>query len=267
MTITGDLHIHTFLSSCARPDAQPDSYLKLCPKEGINTVCFTDHFWDETVDGASNWYRPQNLGHVLRMRELIPPEYEGVRVLYGAETEFIGSRMCGKKGGIVGVAPETAKNFAFILIPANHFHMKGYTIPASVADPAEIRLWMMDNFTEAASAQLGVPTGIAHPFEPMGFDKESFSAIFAAMTDADYRSCFTVAAEHNKSIELNHSILDNPFEDEYIRMFAIAYECGCRFHTGCDAHTPASFTGHEQIARFAEKCGITPDRFIFGSCI
>ncbi len=266
MTITGDLHIHTFLSSCARPDALPENYLALCQAEGIRTVCFTDHFWDESVEGASPWYRPQNLGHVMRLRGLIPDQKD-IRVLFGAETEFIGSRMCGKKGGITGISPEAASNFAFVLIPANHFHMKGFTIPASVTDPAEIRLWMIENFTEAAATDPGVPSGIAHPFEPMGFVAESRQAIFAAMTDADYRHCFLTAAEHEKSIELNHSVLNNPFTCEYIRIFSIANECGCRFHTGCDAHTPASFSEHDKIARFADSCGIAPERFLFSSAV
>ncbi|MDD4773691.1 MAG: PHP domain-containing protein [Eubacteriales bacterium] len=262
MKLTADLHVHTFLSSCARADALPENYLKRCPEEGITTVCFTDHFWDEGIPGASGWYRPQNLAHVMRLREPIPPEYEGIRVLYGAETEFIGSRMSQTEGGIVGISPQTAKNFSFVLIPANHFHMKGYTIPASVTDASDIRLWMIDNFNEAARVSLGVPTGIAHPFEPMGFDKAVAPAIFEAITDDDYRGCFSLAAAEDKSIELNHSVLDSPFYEEYVRIFSIARDCGCVFHTASDAHTPASFSRHDSMARFAERCGITPDRFL-----
>lgn len=262
MTINADMHVHTFLSSCARPDALPGSYLALCPDEKINTLCFTDHFWDDTVKGASLWYRPQNLEHVMRLHSLIPPMCNGVRVLYGVETEFIGSRMCGKEGGIVGLSPETAINFDFVLIPPDHFHMKGYTIPAAVTDPAEIRLWLIDNFIEAAAVVLGVPTGIAHPFEPMGFDKDKTSAILAAISGEDLRRCFTFAAEHDKSIELNQSILNVRSVGEYIRIFTIARECGCHFHAASDAHTPASFTNHDKIAQFADLCGITADRFI-----
>jgi histidinol phosphatase-like PHP family hydrolase len=264
MTINADMHVHTFLSSCARPDALPGNYLALCPDEKIKMICFTDHFWDDTVEGASPWYRLQNLEHVLRLRSLIPPEYNGVRVLYGAETEFIGSRMCGKEGGIVGITPATAVNFDFVLIPPDHFHMKDYTIPASVTDYAEVSLWLIDNFMEAAAVELGVPTGIAHPFEPMGFDKNDTSAILTAISDEEFFRCFTFAAEHDKSIELNHSVLNVRSVGEYIRIFTIACECGCHFHTANDAHTPQSFSDHDKIAQFAESCGITADRFIFG---
>lgn len=265
MKITGDLHVHTLLSSCARPDATPTNYLDLCRKEGIETICFTDHFWDERTEGASSWYRPQNFEHVTRLRGMIPGDSKGVRILFGAETEFIGSRMCGKKGGIAGITPETAQRFDFVLIPANHFHMKGYTIPASVTQPVEIKQWMIDNFMEAAAVQLDVPTGIAHPFEPMGFAKESAPQIFEVFSGSDFRRCFSFAYENGKSIELNHSVLDK-FTDEYIRIFSIANECGCSFHTASDAHTPSSFSNHDKIARFAERCGITSDRFILESC-
>lgn len=262
MEIKADMHVHTFLSSCAKRDALPENYLALCPGENIDTICFTDHFWDEKVDGASSWYKPQNLEHVRTLRSRIPAGFDGIRVLFGAETEFIGSRMCKKEGGIAGLAEETAENFDFVLIPPNHFHMKGYTIPAAVTDPHEIRLWFIDNFIEAAKKDFPIPAGIAHPFDPMGFDEAAALTALQLITDDDLRRCFDIAAEHKKSIELNHCIFNDRYYDQYIRIFTTARECGCTFHAGSDAHTPSSFANHSKIAEFADRCGIRSEHFI-----
>lgn len=258
--VTSDLHCHTFLSSCAHSDAKPESYIELAPSRGITTIAFTDHFWDGGVEGASGWYAPQNFGHVSKMRELVPSQPEKVRILYGVETEFIGSRMCNIKGGKAAIRPETAQSFDFVLIPPDHFHMKGFTIPAEVTEPEQARQWFVGNFLEVCDIELGVPIGIAHPFVPMGFPDRA--AMLNGITDDDLRRCFSYAAEKGKSVELNRDIVDTPISDMYKRVFTIAREEGASFHFGSDAHTPASFDKFDLLAAFAADCGITEEDII-----
>ena len=84
------------------------------------------------------------------------------------------------------------------------------------------------------------------------------------MTDEMLAECYTLAAKHDKSIEV-HACLYRPtvFMDEeglspsYIRMLSIAKECGCKFHFGSDAHKPEDFVNvHRLLERAAERAGI-----------
>lgn len=52
-----DFHIHSALSLCSRdPEQSPERILKYAQDNRLKTVCLTDHFWDERVPGASDWY-------------------------------------------------------------------------------------------------------------------------------------------------------------------------------------------------------------------
>ena len=63
--IDNDLHIHSKISSCsADPQQTNERILSYAVKNGLKTICLTDHFWDETVEGASKWYMPQNYEHI-----------------------------------------------------------------------------------------------------------------------------------------------------------------------------------------------------------
>lgn len=58
-SIDHDLHIHSQLSSCSSDSEQtPARILRYAQENGLKEICLTDHFWDETVEGASGWYAP-----------------------------------------------------------------------------------------------------------------------------------------------------------------------------------------------------------------
>lgn len=264
MKVHTDLHVHTSLSLCAAPTSAPEIYYAPAREKGIDTICFTNHFWDDNVPGAPGWYAAQNFEHVVQLREQLKELPPDIKIRFGAETEFIGSRMCGVKGGICAVTPRVAKEFAFVLIPPDHFHMKDFLIPSSVAndDYAEIDEWFYSNFIEAAEVELGVPTGIAHPFVTMGFGEEDENNLRILQSFGHDRlaECFNVAKEHGKSIEINLSIFSHPMLlDEYRRIYSVAAECGCRFHFGSDAHDLGEFKGQEEAGPFADSCGFTED--------
>ncbi len=259
MRFTQDLHVHTALSSCAVPQAIPARYFELCAAQGITTVGFADHFWDAGVPGASNWYRNQGFEHVNSLRRQLPADTEGVRVRFGCETEYCGH-------GKIGITPQTAKRFDFVLVPVTHFHMKGFTVPADLSDPRDYRRLMLEYFLDVV--EMDIATGIAHPFYPVNY--AGVQEVLQGISDADYTRCFTRAAEKGVAIELNPCILrrsmaldTDGFPLEFKRIYRIAKDCGCRFYAGSDAHEPRKFLVHFQLAAFAEACGITDgDRFI-----
>lgn len=247
-----DLHIHTTLSSCAGPDARLADYLPELLRRKFAAVGFANHLWDRAVPGASDWYRPQDIDHVMQLKsELAGLELPGTRVYFGCETEYLG-------GGVVGLAAEHAALFDFVLVPPHHFHMAGFTRPADLTEPAAVRNLMIERFYEVCD--LDFAFGLAHPFLPMGY-RESGLEILRGISDDDFGACYGYAAAKGKSIEINLSIfrsLPPPALDEYRRMMTVAARCGCRFHLGSDAHGMADFAEayFDAAARFAGDCGI-----------
>lgn len=72
-----DLHIHSKLSLCSGDERQtPERILQYAMDNSLKTVCVTDHFWDENVDGASDWYREQNFEHISASKPL--PKADGI---------------------------------------------------------------------------------------------------------------------------------------------------------------------------------------------
>lgn len=252
-----DLHIHTNLSSCARPDSEPAGYLAEIRRRSYPVIGFADHLWDADVPGASDWYRPQDIPHVLSLRrELADVTIPGTRLLVGCETEYIGN-------GVVGLTPEHAALFDFVLVPASHIHMEGFVRPEGMTRSDELRKLLVDRFLEVC--EIDFAFGIAHPFVPVGFYNRA-EELLAGIPDPLFEECFRAAAEKRKSIELNLSAITRLPAGalrEYERIMIIARECGCRFHVGSDAHGLGGF-GEELFragGEFALRCGIAlPDK-------
>ena len=131
--IDHDLHIHTQLSSCSQHPLQTtENILRYALDNGLKTICVTDHYWDETVPGASGWYAPQNTAHI---RQSLPlPRAEGVRFLFGCETDM-------NMHGVIGLAPEHYDRFDFVIIPTNHLHLSGFTCRGDEGVTERAALW------------------------------------------------------------------------------------------------------------------------------
>ena len=110
-----DLHIHSGISSCSNdPQQSCKAILSYAKKNALTTVCLTDHYWDERVPGASEWYAEQNTAHV---RAALPlPQAEGVRFLFGCETDM-------RADMTIGISRERFDEFDFVIIPTTHMHM------------------------------------------------------------------------------------------------------------------------------------------------
>ena len=271
MFFTQDLHTHTNLSLCAKPDAEADAYLKLCASEGIDTLGFSDHFWDAQVPGACatrcidqgwapDFYEKQNFVHVNALRTRIQETY-GIKVRFGCETEYCG---CGK----IGISRETAALMDFVLVPTSHTHMKGFTVPSNLRTLEDYRRIMIDRTIEVAEMQISegkpIATGIAHPFCPLGCPDTQ--ATVAGISDDDFVRCFTPCAKNGVALEINPDVFEHGctldsdgWPKEYRRMFIIARELGCKFYAGSDAHSPSRFLCHDRIRKFARACGMTEE--------
>lgn len=129
MNCTHDIHTHTLFSSCCTdPEATVEAYVRRAAELGHRIFGISDHLWDETVPGANAWYAGQSVPYVLEAKNCIPKDTGGVKVLFGAETEYCGM------SDTLGITAESAKHFDYILVPHTHTHMKNFTM----AEPPEI---------------------------------------------------------------------------------------------------------------------------------
>jgi histidinol phosphatase-like PHP family hydrolase len=253
-----DIHVHTVLSSCAKDAlATPTNYIQRAAELGLKTIGFANHVWDRSIPGASAWYQPQDMEHILTIREQIPEDTLGVKVLIGCESEYWGD-------GKVGISRAAADQLDYILLPMSHTHMKGFVAPGSITSLAELSQLLVKRFHEVVD--LRIATGIAHPFFPIGYT-EQVDEIIAGISDTQFEDCFGKAAEAGVSIEIQPkffpSLLGRTIEGfhdaTYLRVLSLAKRCGCYFHFGSDAHSVAAIDAITILDQVALQLGIDQD--------
>ena len=260
--IDHDYHIHSTLSACSKnPEQSPAYLLEYARQNGYGQICVTDHFWDAAVEGASQWYAPQNYEHVCQSLPL--PQAEGIEFLFGVETEMT-------KDNILGISPERYDAFDFIIVPISHFHMVGFTLSEEDAATVEGRA---HRFLAKLEAVLSMPLpfhkiGLAHMANDTlgGRDLATYCQVLRQITGEKLRHLFTKAAALGVGIELNASCLAFRSEEEaqaVTDFYTVAKECGCKFYVGTDAHHPQQFVGRREIAQhFVDRLGLSEtDRF------
>lgn len=257
-----DFHIHSQISSCSRdPEQTTERILKYAEDEGLRTIVLADHFWDETVPGASKWYSTQDYPHICQAKPL--PQSEKVKFLFGCETEF-------DRNMTLGCSRERMEELDFIVIPTTHFHMEGFTLfLEQLATPETRAKAWVEKFDALLAMDL--------PFEKIGIahltcgliwkgDREKFVSTIDSIPADDMHRLFAKSAKLGVGIEINPGNMKYSEEEKDIllRPFRIAKEEGCKFYCGSDAHHPASFeTARKWFERGIEDLGLTEeDKFI-----
>ena len=239
-----DLHIHSKLSLCSNdPEQSCERILQYAKDNNLKTICITDHFWDEDVPGASDWYAKQNYKHISAAKPL--PQADGIRFLFGCETEL-------NKHLTLGLSKDKYDLFDFIVIPTTHFHMKGYTLTDDETANAESRAkaWVK---RFAAVLDMDLPfhkVGIAHlTCSLIAPTREEYLEVLRLIPENEMKALFSRAAKLGVGIELNAD--DMRFSkgeaDVILRIYKIAKDCGCKFYCGSDAHHPKSLESAKEI--------------------
>ena len=207
-----DLHIHSKLSSCSNhPEQTAENILAYAKENGFHTICMTDHFWDDAIPGASEWYKPQNFAHISESLPL--PQAEDVR-------------------------------FCFIIIPTTHMHMTGLTLSEEDAKSSERRaaLWVKRFDALLNSSMPFGKVGIAHLSCALinHQDREEFFKILRLIPSDEMHRLFAAAKDKGLAIEINYGDVScNDFDsEEILSIYKIAKHQGCKFYLGSDAHTP-----------------------------
>lgn len=261
MTINEDLHIHTNLSLCAKADATVARYLEAARGTQLKTLGFSNHLWDSAVSGASKWYSTQNVEHLLWLKKELPErmESDGIKLLFGCETEFTyEGKLC--------LAEEHFDLFDYILVPHSHTHMSCVMPREYAEDHKRHAKFLMDSFLAVVAHPLAERfTAIAHPFVP-GTKYEIYNEVQSLIPDSYLYEAFSAAREKEIAIEMNGStLIYQPEEEiptcEYVRIYSIAKECGCKFTYGSDSHDFRTDRKLPVVERFLEQCGITERDF------
>jgi len=260
--IDHDLHCHSVLSSCSGNEKQTvQTILAHAKQHGYTVQCITDHLWDPKVPGASDWYAPQDIDHV---RQSLPlPDGDGVRLIFGCETEYCG-------GEKLGLSAENYDLFDFIVIPPNHFHMKGLVRPHEYVTEEMVADLLVERLEQLS--ELDLPwkkVGIAHLNCGLTFSEGSPERVFALVDEKRYRAVMKKFAALGAGIELNLACFKpnwREHEEEKLRLFRMAKEEGCKFYLASDAHTPEELVVvHERGELVCSLLGLDEcDQFILG---
>ncbi len=248
--IDHDYHIHSQLSLCSNdPEQNPERILRYAVENGYKKLCLTDHYWDEAVPGASDWYRKQDTPHIEQALPL--PQAEGVQFLFGAETDM--DKYC-----TVGVSDKMLEKLDFIVIPTTHLHMNGFTIdPEDDALDRRAALYV-ERLDKLLSMDLPFEKiGVAHLTCPLAARRQVGDSLTVLdmldlIEDDTFRELFSRMAKLGTGFELNFSL--TPYQgadrERVLRPYRIARDVGCKFYIGSDAHHPAGLDG--AMKRFTE---------------
>lgn len=240
-----DLHIHSYISPCAAdPEQTAERILRYAEENQLNTVCVTDHFWDETVPAP---FGPEytDLYSFPRLSSIRPlPQKENVRFLFGCEAEL-------HHDGRVSISAERVDEFDFIIIPTTHFH-NGYILTPEEGKDVKSR-------AKAWVTKYDLLLNLDLPFHKVGVAHltttllaptlEQVYEVVAAIPEKEMERLFKRTAELGMGVELNVDGM-NYTGDEAELMFKpylIAKECGCKFYCGSDAHRPAGLDRAKKV--------------------
>lgn len=119
MKILHDIHTHNIFSNCcADHTASTSACLQKEAELGMKLFGLSNHVWDERVRGASYWYRNQTILRCEEAKETLRQNPYGIKALFGGETEYYACR------DLLGMSPEGASHFDYILVPHTHIHMR-----------------------------------------------------------------------------------------------------------------------------------------------
>lgn len=143
MKVAHDIHTHNIFSHCCSDrTASTAAFLQRESELGMKVFGLSNHIWDERVKGCSGWYRPQSIAKAEEAKNAFASAPDGMRVLFGAETEFYAHR------NILGMSLDGASHFDYLLIPHSHNHMRN-EVMAEYPEAREMRLAIRARIMEA----------------------------------------------------------------------------------------------------------------------
>lgn len=258
MKIKHDLHIHTTLSLCGKPDATVENYLAHLKEKDITKIGFANHYWDERIPLASaGFYEKQDTAHVLSLRETLSGlDIGGAQVLVGCETEYDPARRD------IAITQEAAELFDYVLVPTSHTHMM---MPKDFYYPYEKHVeFMVQAYEDVLNSPVSrYVTAMAHPFAAVccPYDR---GILIRMISDDTFKRLFDKTAQKGIAVEINLAdfrvaTAADVQASPLLRMFSVAKACGCQFIFGSDAHTMAHLAADDHADLVAQLLSLTED--------
>lgn len=243
-----DLHIHTRLSACSGdPEQTPENILRFAETAGLKKICITDHYWDNAVPGASEWYLPQDYAHLSQSKPM--PQSGSVQFLFGCEAEQ------DKTGGL-SIPPQRYDCFDFIIISTTHMHRLGLTVTEDDVATSQNRAQTWIRRLEAV-LDTDLPfykVGLAHLTCPLITyrDRAGWLETLSLLPDREMYRLFSKAAALGAGIELNAGALQftDSEADTVLRPYRIAKNVAASFIA---AAIPTDFFNCRKPPQFSKK--------------
>ena len=179
---------------------------------------------------------------------------------------FQGDRCNATLGGDrLALSPDSFGLFDWIIIPPNHFHMKGLTRSPELQTEKEMAELFVQRLEELV--QLPLPwrkIGIAHLNCSLTFSEGDYLKVLEWMDEDRLAAVFARLAHLQAGIEINTSCFPEGWqaqEEAQLRLLKIARDQGCRFYVGSDAHSPEEMRCMQQRARqVADQLELTEEQ-------
>ncbi len=229
-----DLHMHSQISNCSKdPEQTTENLLKYAEKNGLNTICLTDHYYDPNAGSDFVWHHTQTFENVTKSLPL--PQKEGIKFMFGCETDL-------DMNYVFGVTEDKLDKFEFILASTTHMHINGYTVRGDES-PAERAILWIKRLEHVLNMDLPFyKIGISHLTTTKICPSDPIKA-FSLIPDSEYHRIFALAQKRGVGIELNFDSLNMKEEEKDILLkpYRIAKQNGCKFYLGSDSHHPQHF--------------------------
>ena len=251
-----DLHIHSFLSACCADDYMTvETITNFAVIHGYREICITDHVWSTSVDGAPDWYRPQDIEHISLSKPL--PEPPELKVFFGCEVEYLG-------GDKLSITRSEFDTFDFVVIPVNHMHMDGLVRPEGVDGVRNIAALVLRRLHELLTLDLPWENiGIAHLSGDCMYYEGSIADVLDAMDRSKLESVFFGLARKGAGIELNAGAFKewDCRRDVFFKFYDMAMRAGCKFYLASDAHFAENLGGiNKHLRKIIDYLGLSEEQ-------
>jgi len=230
-----NMHVHTWRSSCAKPEMVLESIDSEARQAGLRYVGLSDH-----IDIVSHNERP------ARNREDLSKGSWGVQFLVGCEATVISpSRLA--------VSDDVARELDYVMVAANHYHLESVENPVQ-RDPASYASHHLEMLRGVLG--WGMADIVAHPF--------LHSKIGRIMDPLDVLECYdwdslerlmAESREKGLSFEIKPGLLTQAprFFREFVRLCS---KIGVKFSLGSDAHRLCEIRYPPDFGEQLESMGI-----------
>ncbi|MBQ8214363.1 MAG: hypothetical protein IJZ80_10165 [Clostridia bacterium] len=123
MKVLHDMHTHTLFSPCCNdPEATIEAYVAKAAEMGYRALGISNHLWDVAAGAPNGWYKGQSVSFIMQEKNSIPKDLKGVRLYFGAETEYCGM------SDTLGITPDAAQLFDYLQVPYTHTQFRNFTL-------------------------------------------------------------------------------------------------------------------------------------------